>query len=238
MINEFFQHPETFLQGSIIIAFVSAYAAGLMTSLTPCVYPVIPITVAYIGVQKSESALKRALVSIIYVLGMSVTYTALGAFAAMTGMLFGQIQSNPWLYFVIANICLIMGLSMMGFFNISIPLPAFLSSAQRTSSRGSLIGSFSVGVMSGLIVGPCTTPVLAALLTIIASQQNVALGMSLMFVFAVGMGTLLIAIGSFARLITRLPKSGTWMVWVNRIFGLILICVGEYFLIKAGTLWF
>jgi len=238
MISDFFQHPETFLQGSIIIAFVAAYAAGLLTSLTPCVYPVIPITIAYLGVQKSTSTLRRVLISIIYVLGMAVTYTALGAFAAMTGMLFGQIQSNPWLYFIIANICLIMGLSMMGFFSIAIPLPAFLSSPQKTSSRGSLMGGFIVGVMSGLIVGPCTTPVLAALLTIIASRQNVALGMSLMFVFSVGMGTLLIAIGSFARIITHLPKSGTWMVWVNRIFGLILVCVGEYFLIKAGTLWF
>ena len=100
-----------------------------------------------------------------------------------------------------------------------------------------MLQSFFVGIVSGLIVGPCTAPVLAVLLTVVATKQSIFFGMSLLFVFALGMGTLLLALGTFAKLIASTPKSGMWMTRINKFFGWIMIGAGEYFLIKAGALW-
>jgi cytochrome c-type biogenesis protein len=236
-MDDFLTNPEIYLQGSIILAFLAAYVGGVLTSFTPCVYPVIPITIAYIGAHGSSSKRKGFLISLVYVLGMAVVYTSLGGFAALTGRLFGQIQSNPWVYLAVANVCIIMGLSMLGLFMISIPLPQFLARAGRQEEKRGIIGSFFIGAVSGLIVGPCTAPILAVLLSLVATGQNVVFGMSLMFVFALGLGTLLIIIGTFAKVLAGIPKSGMWMTRVNRVFGIILLLMGEYFLIKAGSLW-
>lgn len=234
---DFLTNPETYLQGSLILAFLAVYVGGVLTSFTPCVYPVIPITVAYIGAHGSSSKGKGFVLSLVYVLGMAVVYTSLGGFAALTGRLFGQIQSNPWVYLAVANVCIIMGLSMLGLFMIFIPLPRFLAGAGRGEEKKGVIGSFFVGALSGLIVGPCTAPILAVLLSLVATGQNVVFGMSLMFVFSLGLGTLLIIIGTFAKVLAGIPKSGIWMTRVNRTFGIILLLMGEYFLLKAGSLW-
>jgi len=237
MMGDFLTNPEVYLQGSLVLAFLAAYVGGVLTSFTPCVYPVIPITIAYIGAHGSSSKGKGFLLSLVYVLGMAVVYTFLGGFAALTGRLFGQIQSNPWVYLVVANVCIVMGLSMLGVFMLSIPMPQFLAGAGRRGGKKGIIGSFFVGALSGLIVGPCTAPILAVLLSLVATGQNVVFGMSLMFVFALGLGTLLIIIGTFAKLLAGIPKSGTWMTKINSVFGIILLLMGEYFLIKAGSLW-
>jgi cytochrome c-type biogenesis protein len=237
MIENLFDKPDVYLQGPIFLAYLAAYLGGLLTSFTPCVYPVIPITVAYIGAHGSDSKMNGFMLSVFYVLGMALVYTCLGSFAALTGQLFGQIQTNPWIYIVIANICILMGLSMLGAFVFSIRTPGFLQRLHFKGRKEGIIGSLLVGALSGLIVGPCTTPVLAVLLSLIATKQNLVLGMSLMFIFAFGMGTLLIILGTFAKLLATLPKSGMWMTRINRVFGLILIGIGEYFLIEAGNLW-
>lgn len=235
VIENLINNPEIYLQGSLFVAYMAVYMGGVLTGFTPCVYPVIPITIAYIGADKSGSRWKGFTLSLIYVLGMAITYTALGGFAALTGSLFGQIQANPWIYLVVANICIIMGLSMLGVFFLNIRMPSFLTRL-RPEKKG-LMGSFVIGVITGFIVGPCTAPVLAVLLTLVAAKQNVFLGMTLLFVFALGMGTLLIFLGTFAKLIATIPKSGIWMTRINKIFGWIMVGAGEYFLIKAGTLW-
>jgi len=235
MIDNLINNPELYLQGSLFIAYIATYAAGIVTGFTPCVYPVIPITIAYIGAHQKESRLRGFALSLAYVLGIALTYTALGGFAALTGRLFGQIQSNPWLYFVVANICIFMGLSMLDVFMFSVRTPAFLTKFQ-PQEKG-VVQSFLIGILSGLILGPCTAPVLAVLLTLVATKQNIVFGMSLLFVFALGMGTLLIILGTFAKLLASIPKSGIWMTRINKIFGWIMIGAGEYFLLKAGTLW-
>jgi cytochrome c-type biogenesis protein len=237
MMGDFFNNPEVYLQGSLILAFLAAYVGGVLTSFTPCVYPVIPITIAYIGAHGSSSKGKGFVISLFYVLGMAVVYTFLGGLAALTGRLFGQIQSNPWVYLVVANICIVMGLSMLGVFMISIPVPRFLAGGGEREEKRGIIGSFFVGAVSGLIVGPCTAPILAVLLSLVATGQRIVLGMSLMFVFALGLGTLLIIIGTFAKLLAGIPKSGMWMTRINKVFGIVLLLMGEYFLIKAGFLW-
>jgi thiol:disulfide interchange protein DsbD len=222
------------LHGSFFLAFLAAYLGGVFVSFTPCVYPVVPITIAFIGARGSGSKMKGFVLSCIYVLGMSVTFTALGAVAALTGKLFGQIQTNPWTYFIVANICIFMGLSMLEVFVLPLWTPGFLIKAQ-SKKRGAL-SSFFVGAISGLVMGPCTTPVLAVLLSYVATSQNMFLGISLLFIFALGMGTLLIILGTFASLLTNMPKSGLWMTKISHISGWILLAAGEYFLIQAGSL--
>ena len=238
MIENFVNGLAVYLQDSFLLAYLAVYLGGVLISFTPCVYPVVPITVSFIGAHGSASRGRAFLLSLIYVLGMAVTYTVLGAVAALSGKLFGQIQTNPWTYFFIGNLCILMGLSMLGVFTFSVRAPSFATRVQRESKAKGMIGSFLVGAASGLVMGPCTAPALAVVLGYAATRDNVAFASSLMFVFALGMGTLLILIGTFAGLLAGIPRSGAWMVRISRLFGWILLGTGEYFLINAGMLWF
>jgi cytochrome c-type biogenesis protein len=236
MIENFINGLSAYLQESVFLSFLAVYLGGVLISFTPCIYPVIPITVGFIGARGGSKS-RSFFLSLIYVLGMAVTYTILGAFAALSGKLFGQIQSNPWTYFVIGNICIIMGLSMLDVFSLSVRTPGFITRVQSKKRTEGIGGSFCVGAVSGLVMGPCTAPVLAVILSYAATRQNVAFAAGLMFVFACGMGTLLILVGTFAGLLAGIPKSGVWMVRISRLFGWILLGAGEYFLINAGILW-
>ena len=234
-MENFINGLSVYLHGSFILAYLAAYLGGVFVSFTPCMYPVIPITLAFIGAHGSGSKVKGFVFSIVYVLGMSLTYTALGAVAALTGKLFGQIQTNPWTYFIVANICILMGLSMLEVFTLPVRVPGFVTKIQ--SRRKGLLGSFFIGAVSGLVIGPCTAPVFAVLLSYVATSQDIVFGMSLFFIFALGMGTFLIILGTFAGLLASIPKSGMWMTRINQMSGWILLAIGEYFLIMAGSVW-
>ena len=237
MIENFINGLSGYLQGSAPLSLLAVYLAGVLISFTPCVYPVIPITLAYIGARGRGSKWRGFVLSLIYVAGMAVTYTILGAVAALSGKLFGQIQSHPWTYFLIGNLCVLMGLSMLGVFTFNVRTPGFITREPPRKRGKGVVGSFLVGAASGLVIGPCTAPALAVILGYAATRENVAYASSLMFVFAFGMGTLLILVGTFAGLLAAIPRSGLWMVRVSRIFGWILLGAGEYFLINAGILW-
>jgi cytochrome c-type biogenesis protein len=236
MFENFIGGLSGYLEGSLILAYLAVYLAGVLISFTPCVYPIIPITVAFIGAHGSGSRLKGFILSLIYVLGVALTYTVLGGAAALSGRLFGQLQTNFWTYFVFANISILMGLSMLDVFTLTVRTPGFITRVQPRERTRDIAGSFAVGVVSGLVVGPCTAPVFAVLLSYVASRQSVIFGMSLLFVFALGMGTLLLFIGTFAGLLANLPRSGPWMARITHLFGWILLGAGEYFLIVAGSL--
>jgi len=236
MIENLVNNLSLYLQGSVFLAFLAAYLGGLVISFTPCTYPLIPVTVGFIGAQGSSSKLRGFFLSLLYVVGIAFTYSILGGAAALSGRLFGQMQTTPWTYFIMANLCLIMGLSMLDVFSISLPVPQkFMKLTGNNNKKGFGI-SFLVGTVSGVVIGPCTTPVLAVLLGYVAVKTNILLGMTLLFVFAFGMGTLLIIVGTFAGVIAALPKSGEWMTKVKFVFGLILIGAAEYFLYTAGVL--
>jgi cytochrome c-type biogenesis protein len=237
MMENFIQSFSSYLAEDSWLAFPAVYLGGILISFTPCVYPVAPITIAFIGAHSSGSRWKGFGLSLIYVLGMAVTYTVLGGIAAFSGKLFGQIQSNPWTYFLLANICIVMGLSQLGALSLPWQTPRYFANMQHREKTTGAGGSFLVGVVSGLVVGPCTAPVLATLLSYVASRQNPLLGMSLLFVFSLGMGTLLILLGTFTGLLSSLPKSGVWMARISHLAGWILLAMGEYLLINAGTLW-
>lgn len=230
----FLQGLEGYLSASPLLAYIAVFLGGVLTSFTPCVYPMIPITIAYIGGRSGGSRLKGLFLSIFYVIGMAATYSALGAFAALTGKLFGSASTNPILYLIVANIFIFLGLSMLDVFTL--PIPSFLTSRQPGKKSGGYLGAFLVGLLAGTVAAPCTAPVLGVVLTYVAAEQNVLYGITLLFIFSIGLGTLLIIVGTFAGLMSSLPKTGTWSVVIKKFFGWLMIGVGEYFLITAGKL--
>jgi len=236
MIEHLVNNLSLYLETSVFLAFLAAYLGGIVISFTPCTYPLIPVTIGFIGVQGSSSRLRGFMVSLFYVIGLAVTYSVLGAAAALSGRIFGQMQTTPWTYFIMANVCLVMGLSMLDVFNISVPVPHKLMKRTSQNDNKGFLDSFLIGIVSGIVIGPCTAPALGVLLGYVALKTNLLLGMSLLFVFAFGMGTLLIIVGTFAGIIAALPKSGKWMIKIKFISGLILIGAAEYFLYIAGKL--
>lgn len=228
----FLDSIDGYLRAGSLAAYSAAFVGGLLASFTPCVYPVIPVTVGYIGSRAGGSRRRGFLLSLFYVLGIAVTYAALGMAAALTGRVFGEMGGSPWSYLVVGNICLVLALSL--FDVIRIPLPSHGGAA--SAGRKGIPGAFAFGLASGIIVGPCTAPVLGALLLFVGSGGNVFFGASLLFVFALGMGGLIILLGTFAGLIGSLPRSGKWLEAVKRAFGVLLLLSAEYLFVQAGKL--
>ena len=223
---------ERYLSSGNILAYVVAFLAGILASFTPCVYPVIPITVAYLGAKGEGKKGRSFLRALFYVLGMALTYAILGAIAALTGKVFGQISTSPVAYLLVGNVCIILGLSAFNVFTL--PIPQFLRGRRLATQKKGLLPSFLVGLSSGLILGPCTAPVLAVLLAYVGARAKVFFGITLLFTFALGMGMLLLLIGSFAGIAGRLPKAGPWLTRIEKILGWGLIFIGEYFIFMAG----
>ncbi len=211
-------------EGSLV-AFAVAFAGGVLTSLTPCVYPLIPITVSIFGAKKSRSRPQAMALSGLYVLGIAATYSALGASAALTGKAFGTAMQNPLVLVVVAVVFLAMAASMFGAFELQ--LPASLQAKLSTVGGAGYAGAFAMGLVAGLIAAPCTGPVLAAALAYVATQGSVAYGVGIMFVYALGIGLLFFIIGAFS---VSLPKSGPWMETVKSLFGVALLAMALVYL--------
>jgi len=223
---------ENALGASTLLAVAVSYAGGVLASFTPCTYPLIPLTVSYIGARRDTGRAAGFFLSVAYVLGTSVIYTALGSIAGLTGSLFGTFQTNPWVNIAAANVFILMGLAMLGVFTI--PLPSFVHTQLFSPARSGIAGAFLLGLASGLIMSPCTAPILAVLLGYVATRQNVLFGTILLFVFSFGMGTILIILGTFTGLVKSIPRSGPWMERIQKVFGLVFIGMGEYALVQAG----
>lgn len=234
-LNQLFQQNLTNVP---IVAILISFLSGIMASLTPCVYPIIPIIVTYVGGQSDGSKTKAFFISLFYVLGLAVVYSILGAVAGLTGSFFGQIQASFWANFIVGNICLILALSMFDLFTIQIPFLSFLQSKQSSSTkRRGILGAFLFGAITGLVASPCTAPVLGGILTFVATKQNVFYGFILLFAFALGMGLPLIILGTFAGLLTSLPKSGKWTLIIKKFFAFVLLGIAEYFFVQAGRFY-
>ncbi len=214
--------------GRVWLAFLLVFAGGIVTSLTPCVYPLIPITVSILGANESTGLFKSFLLSIVYVLGIVVTYSILGVAVASTGAVFGQIMANPWVVGCISLILVSLGLSMFGVFEIR--LPYAVQNRLNTVGGAGFAGGFAMGTVAGVIAAPCTGPALAVVLTYIATTGSLFLGFWLMFTYALGMGLLFIGIGTFSGLLSALPRSGGWMYVLENIFGIAIITMALYFL--------
>lgn len=210
--------------------FAFIFFAGFLTSLTPCIFPMIPITLSVLGAQSlNQNKLKSFLISIIYVHGIATTYSILGLLAAKSGALFGSYLSNPWVVGFIALIFVFMGLSFYGLFHIQVP--HFLRS--KLGSRNfqkNYLGAYLSGLVAGIVASPCVGPVLVALLAHVAKSQNLALGFLYLFTYAMGLGLIFIVLGTFSNLLNKIPKSGPWMNSVKFIFGSTLILMSAYYL--------
>jgi len=222
--------------GSPWLAIALSFFGGVLASFTPCTYPMMPITVAFIGGKANGSKSRGLLLSVFYVLGMSIVYSTLAVVAALTGQLFGSMTANPWVYLVVGNICLFFGLVMLE----AVPLtpPGFLNKLKVTGFSGhDVFTSMILGGASALVVSTCTTPILGVLLALVAAKHQIALGVGMVFSFSVGLGFLVVIVGTFTGLLTSLPRSGKWMLRVQRVFGVLMILAAEYFLIKTGGFW-
>jgi thiol:disulfide interchange protein DsbD len=211
-------------QGSLV-AFAVAFAGGVLTSLTPCVYPLIPVTVSIFGAKQSGSRAHAMALSGLYVLGIAITYSALGASAALTGRAFGTVMQNPLVLGLVVAVFLAMAASMFGAFELQ--LPASLQARLSSVGGAGYAGSFAMGLVAGLIAAPCTGPVLAAALAFVATKGSVAFGVGIMFAYALGIGLLFFLIGAFS---VSLPKSGPWMDTVKSIFGVALLAMALVYL--------
>jgi thiol:disulfide interchange protein len=217
-----------------LLAYPVVYAAGVLTSFTPCVYPMIPITVGLIGGMSAGNRLRGFLLSLCYVVGLSITYAVLGALAALTGAFFGQVATDPWVNLAVGALILLMGLAMLGAWEIRVP--SFLVPRAGGGAGKGWLGALLVGATSGFVAAPCTAPALGAVLAYVATRRSVVFGTSLLFTFALGMGTLLVIVGTFAGIVRSLPRAGTWMDRVRKAFGWLMVAVGAYFVFQAGRL--
>jgi thiol:disulfide interchange protein DsbD len=220
---------------TILIVFLG----GLALNLTPCVYPMIAITVSYFGGQGGERNARRAFVSsLIYCLGIVLTYSTLGLIAALTGSLFGSALQSPILLVGIGLLLVALALSMFGVYELQ-PPQFLMQKATGLSAKAGYIGVFFLGAVIGVIAAPCLAPFVVALLAFVGETGNPWLGWWLFFALALGLGVPYVVLGTFSGLLTRLPKSGTWMVWVKRVFGMALIAVAAWITsplwLNAGT---
>ncbi len=227
---------EEVARNSPLLAILMSFGGGVLASFTPCTYPMMPITVAFIGGKARGSKWRGFVLSSFYVLGLAIVYSALGAFAALSGQLFGALTSNRWTYLVVGNICLVFGLAMLDV--VPMTPPAFLNRLKVKDLPGhDILTSIFLGGASALVVTTCTTPILGVLLTIVATRQDVIWGMSMLFAFSYGLGSLVIVVGTFTGLLAALPRSGIWMRRVQKSFGVLMILAAEYFFIKTGEFW-
>ncbi|MEO7084079.1 MAG: cytochrome c biogenesis protein CcdA [Gemmatimonadaceae bacterium] len=220
------------------------FIGGVLTSLTPCIYPMIPITAAIVGgTSTAETAAgattppkwRPLFLTTAYVFGLALVYSALGLFAGLSGTLFGSVSTNPWLYFAMANLLMVAALAMLDVLPVRMP-NAILARAASAGTAGRASGAFTMGAMSGLVAAPCSAPVMAAVLTWVSTTKSAVLGFLYLFVFSLGMCTLLVVVGLGSGSFARLPRAGMWMVWVKRFFAFVMICVAEYYLVKMGQL--
>lgn len=218
------------LEGGSWLAFLLVFVGGILTSFTPCVYPVIPITIGYIGGASAGKPLRGLGLSAIFVLGIAVIYSSLGLISAATGSLFGAFSGSPVVTIIVALIFGVMGFSMLGAFEIALP-SGFQSKLQGAGPRGGILGALVMGMVSGLVMAPCVGPVIVALLAWVSKTGSLLYGWTLLFVFSLGLGLLFLVIGTFAGAIQALPKAGGWMENVKKGFGWILLA-GALFLLR------
>jgi thiol:disulfide interchange protein DsbD len=228
------------LSGSPLGALAAVFLAGVLTSLTPCIYPMIPITAAIVGGGEAASTgtrsrLRPLLLSLTYVVGLAAVYASLGLVAGLTGTMFGRISTNPWLYFAMANLLLVAALAMFDVIPVRVPT-ALLQRASSAGEGGRFGGALLMGAMSGLVAAPCSAPVMIAVLTWVTETRSALMGFLYLFVFSLGMCTLLVVVGVSSGTVSRLPRAGMWMARIKKFSGFVMLGVAQYYLIKMGQL--
>jgi cytochrome c biogenesis protein CcdA len=214
------------------LAYIGVFLGGLLSSSSPCVLATIPLVIGFVG-GYSEGDKKRAfLYSLTFILGLSLTFTVLGAVASLAGGLFGMV-SRKW-YFVVGGIAIAIGLHLMGLYGWNFSIPVRLQ-----PKKTGIFGAFLLGLFFGMVSSPCATPVLALILTFVATKGEVAYGASLLFMYALGHCALIFLAGTatgFAESFARSKGILNMTTWGKRIGGTIVVLAGIYFVYTGITL--
>ncbi len=222
---------QIFAEKGTFVAFLGIFVVGLALNLTPCVYPMLSVTVSLFGSQAETNTLRVFLKAVIYVLGIATMYTVLGVSAALSGTLFGSWLQSPW---VLGGIgVLLLGLSLSSFGLYQIQMPYWLTSKLGGTTGTGIISLYLSGLVVGVFAAPCIGPPVIALLTLVSSKADPVFGFWVFFTLSVGLGFPYLILGTFSGMLKKIPRSGAWLVWVERIFGVILSAAGLFYLSLA-----
>ncbi len=213
------------LRSASAIAYLLAFAGGVVTSLGPCNVATIPLIVGYVGGTRGLTRRRAFALSTSFALGLAITFTLLGVVAALVGGLIGG-TTRLW-YYVVAAVCLVIGLQMMGVIRLA-PRGWLAGARERVGLRGAS-GALALGLVSGLVASQCATPVLVAILTYVMAEGALLYGASLLLVYALGRGVPVVLAGTFAGSMKRLRAAGRWTAAIERASGLVVVSVGLYF---------
>ncbi len=222
------------LANSPALALVTLFGAGVLTSLTPCIYPMIPITASVLaGTAGDEPSRGRTIgLTLTYVTGLALFYAILGLVAGMTGSLFGTVSANPWVRFATGNLLLLFALAMLDVIPVS--APRRLVQWAGGLGGGSYPAVFLLGATSGIVAAPCGAPAFAVVLTWVAATGAGLMGFVYLFVFSLGMTALLVAVGLFSGTLARLPRAGRWTGWIKKAAGVVMLGVAQYYFVLTG----
>lgn len=215
-------------ENGILLGLIFVFLGGLALNLTPCVYPLIPITIGFFGGQSEGSTKKLILMGIFFVLGLAVTYSVIGVATSLTGSMFGALLQNPIVIVIVALILVVLSLSMFGVYEFKLPDKLV---AKAGGAKGGYYGAFFMGLTLGIVAAPCIGPFVLGLVTYVATKQDALFGFIMFFILALGLGTPYLFLAVFSGKIKSLPRSGEWMIGVEHIFGLILLGMALYFLL-------
>lgn len=213
-------------RNGMFLVLLSIFAGGLALNLTPCVYPVIPLTVGFFGGQSGGSKKRMFGLAGLYVLGMATMYSVLGVGAALSGKLFGSMLQNPWVLGAIAAALVAMALSMFGLWEIRLPTTLM----NRAGARVGPAGAFGMGLFVGVVAAPCVGGFIVGLLAFVAARQDAFLGFLFFFTLSLGLGLPYLFLAAYSGRLSRLPRAGEWMEGIKKIFGWVLLAMAAYFL--------
>jgi len=217
-----------FDEGNLLFSFLLVFLGGLALNLTPCVYPLIPITLGYFGGQSESKTSRLFALALVYVTGMAITYSVIGVITALSGSLFGSLLQNPFVLIGIALVLIALSLSMFGLYEFQLPASWM---AKFGEARSGYFGALFMGLTMGIVAAPCIGPFVVGLLTFVGAKGDPVFGFLIFFVLALGLGFPYIFLAVFSGKIKSLPRSGEWMIAVKKIFGFVLIGMAIYFLL-------
>lgn len=219
----------TFSENSLTI--LGVFLLGLGLNLTPCVYPMLSVTLSLFGVREEKSRSRSFLKALVYVLGMATMYSVLGTVTAFTGGFFGAILQNKFVLVAVALLLFVLALSMFGVYTFQLPAQLVNKLAGKRGTH--LAGIYVSGLFVGVFAAPCIGPPILALLAFVGTKGDPLYGLWIFFILSLGLGTPYLILGTFSHLISRLPKSGVWLLWVERLFGIVLLTLAGFYLILA-----
>jgi cytochrome c-type biogenesis protein len=215
----------TFIENASLLAFALVFLGGILTSIGPCNVAMIPLVVGYVGGSRDLPRARAFGLSLVFAIGLALTFMLLGLAAALIGGLIGA--ATTWWYYLVAFVCFVIGLNMLGLIHIEMPL--WLGGLRERVTLKGAPGALALGLVSGLVASQCATPVLAAILTYVMAKGALVYGAGLLFVYALGRGVPIVLAGTFTGILKRLQALGRWNEALEKVAGVVIIVVGLYF---------